>query len=236
MEDRQLGSRLHGEPAGLVEGLRVGLVLRRAGDHDVEAGERSRFEQRVGDVVAAVADEREPPAFQVAEDLRDRQHVCECLARVVLVRERVHHRHRRPACELVDRLLRERADDDRRAVAGERSGGVGDRLAAPELQLLRRQRHRRCTETRGSRGERDAGSRRRLVEDAGDRLPVQRALAVVRLRPKRLGEREQLGERVGCEIGDAGEVARVNGVGALGAHTPARRDRRHLDHPTTVSG
>ena len=90
---------------------------------------------------------------------------------MVLVGERVDDRDGRPARELLDGLLGERADDDRGHVAGQRAGRVGDRLAAAELQLLRRQRDRRRSEPRRRGRERDARPRRRLLEDAGDRLP-----------------------------------------------------------------
>ena len=122
----------------------------------------------------------------VAEHLLDREQVRQRLARMVLVGERVDDRHRRPARQLVDRLLRERADHDRGDVAGERASGVGDRLAAAELQLLRRQRDRRRAEPGSRRRERDPCPCRRLLEDAGDRPAAKRVLAAGGRRPSSL--------------------------------------------------
>ena len=46
--------------------------------------------------------------------------------------------------ERLDIALGERADDDRLAVGGQHAGGVGDRLAAPELELVGAQHDRQC--------------------------------------------------------------------------------------------
>ena len=133
VDDGEVGSRAPSEASRIREDPRVGRELGRTGDREVEAGEGGHLEQRVGDVVATVADEREPAPGDVAEHLLDREQVGQRLARMVLVGERVHNGHRRPARQLVDRLLRERADDDRRDVARQRASRVGDRLAAAEL-------------------------------------------------------------------------------------------------------
>ena len=211
-----------------MEDVGIRCVLRRTGDRHVDPGERARLEQRVCDVVAAVADERDAPAGQVAERLLDRQQVGERLARMVLVESALTTGTRRPAGELVDRLLRERADHDRVDVARERAGGVGDRLAAPELQLLRRQRDRRRAEPGGGRRERDARPCRRLLEDAGDRPAAERVLVAVglvlhRLRRARAARSSIVGSR--SEI--RREVLEPASCGESG----------HRHHPvTTVSG
>jgi hypothetical protein len=60
---------------------------------------------------------------------------------VVVVGQRIDDRHRRRRGERVQIGLGERAHDDRRGLAGEDARGVGERLAAAELQLVRSQHH-----------------------------------------------------------------------------------------------
>ena len=179
----------------------------------------------MGDVVAAVADEGETAPDGVAERLLDGQQVGQGLAGMVLVGERVHDRNCRPPRQLIDCLLGERANHDRRHVPRQRAGGVGDRLASPQLQLLWRQRHRRRAEACNCRGERDACACRRLLEDAGDRLAAKGILAVGCVALHRRGEVEQFAQLLGCQVGNASEVAR-EGVGARSAHP--------LAHPVVV--
>src|SRR6266511_149904 len=223
-DDAQLCAGAPRELPRLLDDACVRSVALRARDGDVETGERARLQQRMGDVVASVADECKPPLFEIPERLPHRQDVGERLARVVLVRERVDHRHRSPLCERLDRLLRERADHDRIDVAGQRTGGVGDRLAPSELELLWRERDRRGAEPRRSRGEGNPGPRRRLFEDAGDRPPSQFVFATGLVILHRRGEVQELREPVRRQIRDAREVAepRSGGEGV------------HRRHPTTT--
>ena len=143
--------------------------------------------------------------------------------------------HRGPAGELVDRLLRERADDDRGAVAGERAGGVGDRLAAAELELAAataRSVWRRAAR-RGR--ERDACPRRRLLEDAGDRLSraARRSHCTGPLSSARAASSSSSRERCRGQIGDAREVPKRGWCGRV---TPAVVIGLITFRRTTVSG
>ena len=75
-------------------------------------GLRAEHHQRVGDVVA-VADVDELQPVQVAEALAQRQQIGERLARVVVGGEHVDDRHRGVLGQLLDQLVRARADRDR---------------------------------------------------------------------------------------------------------------------------
>ena len=241
VDDPERSARDPREPFRIGQDALVRRVVGRTADRHVEPGEGCDFEQRVGDVVAAVADEREPTASSAAETLLDREHIGQCLAGVVLIGECVDDRHRRPARQLVDRFLRERPDHDRRDVARQRPRGVCNRLAAAELQLLRRQCDGRCPEARDRRCERDSRAGGRLLEDAGDRVPSQCPFPLARRGLHRLGEPEQVMQLLARQVGDAGEV-RQEGVGARGAHTIpllpwVDEGCAHRHHPvTTVSG
>ena len=125
-----------GEPLGRRDhDRRVGLVARRGGDGDVDAGERAGLHEAVGDVVA-VAEVGEAEARERAEVLLQGQQVGERLARVVAVGERVDHRDRRGGREAADVVVGEGADDEGAGVAADDPGGVLDGLAPAELELV----------------------------------------------------------------------------------------------------
>ena len=155
----------------------------------------------------------------VAERLLDRQQVRQRLARMVLVGERVHDRHRRPMCELVDRLLRERADHDRLDVAGERASRVGDRLAASELQLLRsraRSASRRAVRSppRTTRASVSTASRRCRRSPLREARPRQRSGAAF------IDEARSSNSRSSCCVKSATRVKFGETVWARMAPTP----------------
>ena len=90
--------------------------------------ERSRHVVPLAEVGQAHARER-------AEALTQRQQVGQRLARVLVIGQRVHNRHRRPAGEFIDGLVRERSCRDAIDHPREHAGHVLDWLAAAELYL-----------------------------------------------------------------------------------------------------
>ena len=207
--------------------LGVGLVAGRAGDPDVHGGERAGLHQRVRDVVA-VADVGHGDVLELAEVLLQREQVGERLARMVVIGQRVDHRHRRRGGDRFDVRLRERADDDRRAVGGQDARRVGDRLAAAELELVGAQHDRHRPEPVDGRLDRDARARRRLGEVARDRLAAQRLVPAARPPLHRGGELEQLLELTRAQVGDAQQVLGVCGSqgGSSGSPLTLRKARR----------
>ena len=73
--------------------------------------------------------------------LLERQHVGDRLARMMLGREHVDHRHGGVLGELRSDLVGPGPDPDRRDVAREHIGGVADRLATAELEVVGPQHH-----------------------------------------------------------------------------------------------
>ena len=130
---------------------------------------------------------------EVAEALAQREQVGERLARVMVVGQRVDDRHARGGRHLLDVALRERADDDRRAVGGHHARGVGDRLAAPELELVGPQHDRQAAEPVHGGLERDARARGRLGEVARHGGAGERVVPAVRVLLHRRREVEQRG-------------------------------------------
>ena len=100
------------------------------------------------------------------------------LARMVLCGEHVKDRNRRMLGKLGRDLVRSRPDPDRGGVAREHVGGVADRLAATQLQVLGAQHHRVPAELEDAGLERDSCARRRPLEDQSDRPPGQGFRAV----------------------------------------------------------
>ena len=116
---------------------------------------------------------------QPHEVLTHRQHVGEDLARVMEVGEAVDHGHRRRRGHVRDVLVREGADHDAVDVARQHAGGVGDRLAASQLDVAWRQEQRMAAELVRADLERHARARRGLHEDHRERLPRERLLVVL---------------------------------------------------------
>src|SRR5262249_22165522 len=113
--------------------------------------------------------------------------------------------HIRVLRQLLDVLVRERADHDAVDVTRQHSRRVSDRLAATELNVARRKKERVSAELERADLERDAGARARLPEDHGERPSRQRLFRVLP-RAHRLGEREQTLELRAGEIRDGQEI------------------------------
>jgi hypothetical protein len=158
--------------------------------------------------VVAVAEVGDADALEAAEPLPDGQEVGQRLAGMVVVGEGVDDRLVRERGHLVEQRLRKRAHDDRARVPGEDAGGVGDRLAAAELELVGPKPQRQRPEVLARRRERDACPRGRLLEEHRDRVAVERGLPAVRGGLHLGGEVEEHVELACIEVGDAKQVAR----------------------------
>jgi hypothetical protein len=108
--------------------------------------------------------------------------------------------------QLLDLGVREGADHDPVDVARQHARRVGDRLAAAELHVARREEQRVAAQLERARLERHARARRRLHEDHRQRPPGERPLAVLAA-AHALGEREQRVELGARQVGDGEEVA-----------------------------
>ena len=125
------------------------------------------------------------PADRVPGDraavLLERQDVGHQLARMGAVGQGVDHRHAGVFGELHELRMLGRADHDDVDVARQHARGVGDRLAAAEMRVDRRQHNGLAAELAHADLERDPGARRRRLEDHRQRLAGQRQHRIARL-------------------------------------------------------
>ena len=128
-EDRGLGDELSQQP-------RPRCAEREADGDLMATSDRRGHHQRRTDVVP-VAEVHNAHAFEPAEPLSDREHVGERLAGVGFVGEAVDHRDLRVLGQLLDVVLRERADHDCVGIARQDARRVGDGFAPAELRIGR---------------------------------------------------------------------------------------------------
>ncbi len=167
-----------------------------------------RLGEREADVVA-VANPGNAEPFDRAEALPHRLQVGERLQRMRLVGERVEDRDRRRRSEHLELRMGVGANRDRVEVAGEHAGGVLERLAARELELVVRQVERGRAEVGRRDLERDTRPRRVLAEEQTEGAPFEQAVRLARalLRLQLVGEVEHGLELGGGPVADAGERA-----------------------------
>jgi hypothetical protein len=170
---------------------RPDLEAWRRGEPDVDAEQHSRLRQGRRHVVA-VADERDRPARQIAQPLRQRQAVGQRLARVLLVGQRVDHAEaRRRRGERLEARLRVSADDRAVDPPLEIPSHVGNRLPLAEHFLTRRLDDVSSELPHGDL-ERRSGSQRGLLEQQSVVPPLQRPLVCNAGGARRLELRRQL--------------------------------------------
>ena len=122
------------------------------------------------------------------------------------VGEAIDHRDGREPRQLLDLGVLVGADHDAVDVAGEDAGGVGDRLAAADLDVLAGEEERLAAKLVGTDLKRDPGPGGRLGEDHGQRLAAEGGVPIgTRFHP--LGEVEELLDLGAAEIGDLEEVS-----------------------------
>ena len=201
-------------------------------DH-VHAGLRADLGERVRDVVA-VADVDELDVLEMAAVLADGERVGHALAGVVVVGEAVDHRDLAVLGEVLDVLLGEGADHDAVDVAAHHVGGVLDRLADAELDVVGVEEDGLGAELLDAHLEAHPGARRGLHEDHGDGAAgEQRVRDAVLLRVLELGGEVEQGDDLGRrEVVDGEEAATGEvelgevALGLLGHGTPfAGRER-----------
>ena len=146
--------------------IRQAIAVGR-GDVQVQAQHHRGLRQRGRDVVA-VADVRDGASLQPAESLLQSEHVGHGLTWVFLVGQRIDHvEARRGSGELLENLLRERADDHRIHPALEIARDVGGRLASAQRHI-RRNQNRIPAELADRDLEGHPRAQRRLVEEQRD--------------------------------------------------------------------
>src|SRR5690606_2639263 len=113
--------------------------------------------------------------------------------------------HRRKPGELLDGLVRERADHDAVDVAREHASGVTDGLAPADLDVTRREEECVAAKLVRTHLERHARARRTLLEDHRERLPGEGPVpTLAALQAAR--ERQQLIQLFGLEVGNREKV------------------------------
>ena len=121
--------------------------------------------------VVSIAHPRRDPATDRAAPLDIGLDVSEQLAGMMPVCERVDDGHSGAGGKALDFGMFMRTDCDYIDHARDDARGIFDRLAPPELQVIRRQKHGGATEFRHSRFKGDSRPGRRLVEYEG-KCPV----------------------------------------------------------------
>jgi hypothetical protein len=194
-----------GDGARPADHLGVALVAGGRRHRHVDAGQRARLDEAVGDV-RPVTDVGDLQPAEDAELLAQRQQVRQRLARVVPVGQRVDDRDRRRLGEAADVVVGEGADDEGPGVAADDPRRVLDRLAPAQLQLVRTRRDRCPAEAGDGRLEGDPRAGRRLGEVQDDAVAGEDVAEAVGFG---LGVRrhvEQELELRAVEVGDAQQV------------------------------
>ncbi len=166
-------------------------MRRRAPEGDRDPAHHRRFGQRLGHVVARVADVGQPQPRERAEALADRQQVADRLAGVRRRRQAVDDRDGRRRREPLERLVGMSADHDRVDEAREHAGSVLGRLAGADHEVRSAGEERVPAQLRHRDLERDARAQARLLEEHRQRLPAEEGKLVRRAaRLDVAGERE----------------------------------------------
>jgi len=156
--------------------------------------------------------------------LEDREEVPDDLAWMFLVVEAVDHRDGCTPSQFLDVLSLERAVHDAIHIAAQDLRGVGDRLAAANLQVVRAEEERMAAELRHPDLERDPRPSRGLLENHREALPAQRFVRLPGLRAILDARRElEEADQVVLDIEDRDEIA-------LRAHGPAAHPRVRTKH------
>jgi len=150
------------------------------------------------------------------------------------VAKRVDHRNRRVTGKLLDVGVREGSNRDRVDVTAEHHGGVADRLAAAQLEVVGAQVQRRPAEVRHADLEGDAGPRRGLLEDHPERAAGQDAMLLTRLLgPLQLvGEVEEDADLLRVPVPHGSETAALQLLGDLDHRRARCYSESRLDKQT----
>ena len=142
--------------------------------------------------------------------LLEGHHVGHHLARMRTPGQAVDHRDSGVARQLGERLGVERADHDGVDVTRQHARGVGQRLAAAELHFLGRQQNGVAAELAHGDLERDAGARRRPLEDHRQGLAGERAFGAAALGlhdARGIDDLAQVGSRNVDEVEEVADAA-----------------------------
>jgi hypothetical protein len=180
--------------------------------------------------VVAVSEVGDADACDGPESLPDGHHVGKRLAGVELVREAVDNGHLAVLGERVDVGLAERPDHYRVQVSREDDGGVADRLAAAELQVVRGEVEADAPELRDPDLEADPCASRGLLEDHPEgSAREERAVSGLSPRLQAVGEVEHGRELVRLPVVHAQEISPFEVArGHWRILRPERLDRKTL--------
>ena len=156
---------------------RLEFFRRGNAQRKIEFGRRP--DPRVRHVARAVADERDRFALDGTAFFLERENVCQDLAGMLVVGQRVDGRNAGKFGEFLHVLLRKGADDRAVNHAAHDARGILDGLAASELDVHRAQKHRRAAQFANAHFERKPRARGLLGKHQGPRLARQRLLRVV---------------------------------------------------------
>src|SRR5215211_259007 len=188
---------------------RLQLIAVRCGHHHLDTGRRSEPGQRTSDVVP-IAHIGETQSAQRAERLAQGHQIGQDLAGVVVRGEQVDHRYLAARSELLDPLVRPGAQPHRVDLARQHHREVAQRLAPRELQLVAAQHDWMSSQLDDRDLERQAGTRRRTLEDERHMTVRERPRGKRRLlelvRPV-----QQSVQLAGAQLGAGEEVARQAG-------------------------
>jgi len=167
----------------------------------------------VGHVVA-VAHVGELPAGEIAaEDLGQGEVVGQRLARVEIVGQAIDHRDRTVLREVEHRLVREGAGHDAVDVAREDPGSVGDRLAAPELDVAAGEEEGVAAHLHHADLEAHPGAGRGLLEDHPQALVSEGGAVCLGMGLDVGGETEEAGDLGRGQVVDGDQMAQIGRLG-----------------------
>src|SRR5262249_55873019 len=155
---------------GLIEAVAVGR-----GEDETGAELAAPNRERAGHVVA-VADKDDRSPGHVAEYFAHRQKIAHGLTGVIVVGKTVDHGAGCMACELIDRLLLENAQDDGVDIATDDAREIGNALARAEADFAALEKQARAARLRHGRLKTDARAQRRLLENQRHDLALKQWL------------------------------------------------------------
>ena len=205
--------RHFGGTRGALKARGVRLKALGACECEFKTQHRGRVKPGVGHVIA-VADPCDLFSLITPEKLIDREQVSENLTRMLEIGEPVDHGHICVKRKLFDFRVRIGAHHDAVHHAREHTRGVGNRFAAAELNVARREKEWIGAQLPGAHFKRHARARGRFEKDHRQRLALKRAAAVL-ARPHTLGERKERVEFRLRKVGNREEVA-MRAVRAVG--------------------
>ena len=187
----------------------VEAVIGRAGNAKVRPHHRASQSQRPGHIVGGsyichlfACETRWHVGWRQTPLLRQSHKVGQGLQRVRLIRQQIHHRHRRSSGELCQHLVAEDAQPHDAVIAAESASDVGDGLSHAELYLVWADDERMPAQLHYRHLHRVARASRRLLKHERAAAPLQQRRKLTAHR-----QTQHFHELGGCEVVNLQEVA-----------------------------